>query len=522
MDLVIIAVAFLSGFIMLHFHMPPLIGFLATGFALNALGYASTPVIQSFADLGVTLLLFTIGLKLDVRSLLNKEIWLGASLHNLLTTAIFTLCLLGIKALGLSVFADLGLNDLALIAFALSFSSTVFAIKALQEKGEMNATYGTLAIGTLIMQDIFAVLFLTIISGKTPDISAVILFALPLARPLLFKCLDRAGHGEVLVLYGIFLALVVGAGLFNAVGVKADLGALILGMLMAGHPRASEMAKSLFNLKELFLVCFFINIGLSEQPTTEGLLIALLLLLLLPLKGMLYYLIFTTFNFRPRTALFASVTLFNYSEFGLIVGGIAYNMGLMPGNMLVAIAIAVSLSFVLAAPLNTFSHKLYVVASKRFAEPIPEKINSNDQVIDLGKASIMILGMGRIGAGAYDELEKDFPNNVLGIEAREDTVKLHQDNAKNVIHGDATDPDFWSRVISSKHIKLILLAMPNSHANTTAMGEITDIGFTGKVAAIARYEDELKELELLGIDAAYNIYLEAGSGFARHVKEQLL
>lgn len=522
MDLMIIAVAFLSGFLMLRCHMPPLVGFLATGFALHAVGYTSTPIIQSLADLGVTLLLFTIGLKLDVKSLLNKEIWLGATLHNFITTAVFTLCLLGIKTLGLSIFANLGLDDLALIAFALSFSSTVFAIKALQEKGEMNATYGTLAIGTLIMQDIFAVVFLSVISGKIPGVSALVLFALPLVRPILFKFLDRAGHGEVLVLYGMFLALVVGAGLFSAVGIKADLGALILGMLMAGHPRASEMAKSLFNLKELFLVCFFINIGLSEQPTFEGLLIALLLLLLLPLKGLLYYFIFSSFKFRVRTALFASVTLFNYSEFGLIVGGIAYQMGMMPGTILVAIAIAVSLSFVLAAPLNTFSHQLFTIATKRFHDPTPEKIHSNDKLIDLGNASILILGMGRIGSAAYEELEKDFPNQILGIEAREDTIKFHHDNQRRVIHGDATDPDFWSRIISSQQIKLILLAMPNSHANTTAMQEINDIDFSGKVAAIARYVDEVEELETLGIDAAYNIYLEAGSGFARHVKEQLL
>ncbi len=117
------------------------------------------------------------------------------------------------------------------------------------------------------MQDIFAVIFLTVSTGKIPEITALALFALPLLRPSLFKVLDKAGHGEMLVLYGIFLALVAGAGLFEAVGMKADLGALILGMMLAAHPKASEMSKSLFNLKELLLVCFFLNIGLSEEPT---------------------------------------------------------------------------------------------------------------------------------------------------------------------------------------------------------------------------------------------------------------
>ncbi|PKF50526.1 cation:proton antiporter family protein [Enterovibrio nigricans] len=522
MDLVIIAVAFLSGFLMLRCHMPPLVGFLIAGFALHAAGFTSTPIIQSLADLGVTLLLFTIGLKLDVRSLLNKEIWFGASLHNAMTTALFSLCLIGFKTVGISAFQDLAINELVLFAFALSFSSTVFAIKALQEKGEMNATYGTLAIGVLIMQDIFAVVFLTIASGKTPGVEALVLFGLPFLRPLLFRFLDKAGHGEVLVLFGIFLALVLGAGLFDAVGMKADLGALIVGMLMAGHPRASEMAKSLFNVKELFLVCFFLNIGLSEQPTMQGLMIALLLMLLLPLKGLLYYLIFNGFRFRIRTSLFATLTLFNYSEFGLIVGGIAYQLGMLPGSILVAIAIAVSLSFMISAPLNTFSHRIYSSIAQHLHDPTPENIHQNDQLIDLGKANVVILGMGRIGSGAYDEMNEAYPKGVLGIEAREDSVDKHVGEGRRVIHGDATDPDFWSRVTSSKHIELILLAMPNSQANTIAMEQIQQLGFKGKVAAIARYADELEQLQELGVDAAFNIYREAGSGFARHVKEQLL
>ncbi|PML80900.1 cation:proton antiporter family protein [Enterovibrio norvegicus] len=522
MDLIIIAVAFVSGFLMLRCHMPPLVGFLVAGFGLHAAGYASTPLIQTLADLGVTLLLFSIGLKLDVKSLLNREIWLGASVHNVLTTAVFTLCLLVFKTLGLSAFSALALNDIVLIAFALSFSSTVFAIKALQEKGEMNATYGTLAIGVLIMQDIFAVVFLTATSGKVPGVEALVLFALPLLRPVLFRLLDKVGHGEVLVLYGIFLALVAGAGLFDAVGMKADLGALILGMMMAGHSRASEMAKSLFNLKELFLVCFFLNIGLSEQPTVEGFIIAILFMLILPLKGLLYYGVFNSFKFRVRTSLFASLTLFNYSEFGLIVGGIAYKMGFMPGSILVALAIAVSLSFVLAAPLNTFSHKIYTYASARFRDPNPEKIHHNDQLIDLGHSSIVILGMGRIGSGAYDELAAAFPGKVLGIEARDESVVLHKEAGRHVIQGNATDPDFWSRVTSSQHIELILLAMPHSQANTIAMEQIHQLGFNGKVAAIAKYSDELALLKSLGVDEAYNIYCEAGAGFARHVKDQLI
>ena len=221
----------------------------------------------------------------------------------------YTAILFAIKQFGLSLFAELDIMGLVLIAFALSFSSTVFAVKILEEKSETNSLYGRIAIGILIMQDIFAVLFLTISVGKIPSIWAIGLLALPLIRPLFFKLLDRAGHGELLVLYGFFLALVIGAGLFESVGMKADLGALIAGMLLAGHPSAKEMAKSLFNLKELFLVCFFLSIGLGGLPHIDHLYVAGYLSLLLFGKIALYFLTLTSFKLRSRTSLFAAFSL---------------------------------------------------------------------------------------------------------------------------------------------------------------------------------------------------------------------
>ncbi len=161
---------------------------------------------------------------------------------------------------------------------------------------------------------------------------------------------------------------------------------------------------------------------------------AILLLLLLPMKGILYYIIFNLFRYRVRTSLLGTLTLFNYSEFGLIVGGLAYSMGMLPGNFLVAIAIAVSLSFLIAAPLNNIGHRLYKDASKWLKEFEPDKLNSSDKLIDLGNKKIMILGMGRIGSGAYDELVERYGEQVIGVETREESVQIHQAAGRNVIH----------------------------------------------------------------------------------------
>ena len=159
MEVIIITVAFLSGFLAIKCQLPPMVGFLSTGFVLHFFGYQSQPVITDLADLGVLLLLFTIGLKLDVKSLLGKEIWLGSTLHNIVTTLLFTFLLFALKLTGMTSLAEMTNQELVVLGFALSFSSTVFAVKTLQEKGEVNATFGSIAIGILVMQDIFAVLF---------------------------------------------------------------------------------------------------------------------------------------------------------------------------------------------------------------------------------------------------------------------------------------------------------------------------------------------------------------------------
>ncbi len=136
MDPVFLAVAFVLGFAARQVRLPPLVGFLAAGFALNGLGFESGPLLVQFADLGVTLLLFSIGLKLKIETLLKPEVWAGTSLHMAVTVVVFGLVIFALAAAGVLLFAGLDLATSALIAFALSFSSTVFAIKALEEKGE--------------------------------------------------------------------------------------------------------------------------------------------------------------------------------------------------------------------------------------------------------------------------------------------------------------------------------------------------------------------------------------------------
>ena len=517
-----IGTAFTFGMVINFTGLPPMVGFLLAGFALNYIGFEVTQELTTLANLGVTILLFSIGLKLDIRTLFKTEVWGGATIHIFASILFYTGLLFLLKYLGLYFFLDLDVSSLLLVAFALSFSSTVFAVKILEEKSETNSLYGRLAIGILIMQDIFAVLFLTVSVGKVPSIWALGLFALPLIRPLLFKLLDRAGHGELLVLYGFFLALVVGAGLFEFVGMKADLGALIAGMLLTGHPSAKDMAKSLFNMKELFLVCFFLSIGLGGLPQIDHIIVALILSLLLLGKISLYFLTLTKFQLRSRTALFAAFSLANYSEFGLIVASLATYQGWLTQDWLIITAIAVSLSFIIASLLNKYADTIYShfrLSLKRFQA---KRLHKDDRPVRVGDAQILVLGMGRIGSGAYDALKISYGEKVMGIDYNHQKTIEHREFGRRVITGDALDSDFWNKLQLTDNVKLILLSMPDHNGNRFAAEQLKNIDSCNfQVAALAHYQSDEVELNELGVNPVYNMYEEAGAGFAQHVWSEL-
>lgn len=173
------------------------------------------------ADLGVTLLLFAICLKLDVRILLRREVWLTTSAHMVISIVLGSIALWLAGVAGAAMLSGQSMQTIALLAFALSFSSTVFVVKVLEDRGESHALYGRVAVGILVMQDIIAVVFLTATSGHLPSPWALTLVGLwPLSR-VLRTIWTRLGHGEMQSLFGIVMALVPGYALFTALGVHS-------------------------------------------------------------------------------------------------------------------------------------------------------------------------------------------------------------------------------------------------------------------------------------------------------------
>jgi predicted Kef-type K+ transport protein len=504
-EVICISFAFVFGLAVRRIGLPPLVGFLAAGFVLAALGPSiALPaetgyVLKHVSHLGVLLLLFAVGLKLRLGQIAQPQVLVVALVHSALVA--------GALALGLTFLAGVDGQTALLLGIALSFSSTVFTAKTLGAKRDLGTLYGRTAIGILVVQDLVALAVLGFWGGNAPTLWALVLIpALVLLRPVLNWLLDAAGHDELLVLAGLLLALVIGGASFAAVGLSSEIGALAMGLLLSNHPRAKELSDTLWSLKELFLVGFFLQIGLSGLPGLPDIMLAVVLVLLLPVKGVLFFFLLIRFGLKARTAFLSATSLTVYSEFALIVAA-----ALLP-DWLVPLALAVSLSFVVAAPLDRWAQRLF----ERF-EPLLTRFevprtHREERIADLGTAEVLILGMGRTGTAAYDHLAFTH-DRILGLDADSYRVAAHQRAGRNVLMADVEDASFW-RGINLAKLVAVILAMDGIEAKEYAATALRRKGFTGPIVSHALYDDHIPRLKAAGATHTYLTMTQAGVGLA--------
>lgn len=509
-DPVVIVCALLCGLLAHSVRLPALVGYLAAGFVLHEFGAQEGDLLSQLADMGVTLLLFSIGLKLRPQELLEPKVW-GTTVAHMGLSILVLAPLVFLLVAGVSDSIALSAPQAVLIAFALSFSSTVFAIQVLQERGEMASRHASLAIGILLIQDIAAVIYIGASTGKLPEWSALGLLLLIPARPLILRLLRLSGHGELFTLFGLALAI-LGAQLFEMVGVKGDLGALILGTLLAGDQKAKELAKSLLHFKDLFLVGFFVSIGLGGWPAAELVIIAVVLGLLAPLKAPLYFWLSTRLHAPPRDAFLGSAVLANFSEFGLIVVALAASYETLDAQWSAALSLTVAVSFLLSSMMNIRIHTLYARWSSRLARF--RSVQLAKRLPDTSGVRAIILGMGNIGSGAYDAMRERHGDAILGVDENERKLLRHRAAGRRVVDADASDPDFWSNV-DLDTVEQVILALTNHEENKLVGKQLRSMGYTGAITAIVRFQEEDDELRQYEI-ASFNLFNEAGRGFAEH------
>jgi len=514
MDPLVIVLAFAAGILMRRAGYPPMLGYLVAGFVAHAVGVGSGEGLKPLADAGVTLLLFTIGLKLNPSALKPKYVWASALLHMVVAVPLTAAVILLVGHLYEPLALTSSLSAWAL-AFALSFSSTVFAIKMCEERGESASFYASIAIGVLVVQDVMAVIYLGVASGKYPTPWALGLLVLFFARPLLQRMMRAIGHGELLLFSGVVFALTM-SEVFELVNIKGDLGALLIGVLVASADRqkAKELHDKLAGLKNLLLIGFFLQIGYYGFPSVMMIIVACVLTALLVLRPFIYFTLFTLFGLRARTAWFSGMLLFNYSEFGLIVAAASVQAGMLSSDWVTTLTLAMALSFFVATPVNKQVHQLYQRYRIKLTSFERETRLPEEEIGSLGEVDTAVLGMGRVGRNAYEALSRAGRNAIVGIEESFVRTSALQQDGFHCVHGDASDRDFWERTNMAK-CDLIMVGLSNHRENLQVVSLARELGYQGQLAVAARFADQKEQLEELGC-ISFNLYEEVGRDFAMH------
>lgn len=506
-EVVWIGFAFVLGSIAKGVGLPSLIGYLVAGFViayldqLQLVDAGDTHLLAEIAHYGVLLLLFTVGLKLRLRNLLRLEILGTGILH-------FTVSV-GVLSFAFFNLLPLSWHEALILASAVSFSSTVLVAKVLEGRRELRAFHGRVSIGILIVQDLLALGVVAFTGGGTPEPWALAVLLLPLLRKPVYWLLDYCGHDELLLLFGLLLALVAGGYGFEQLGLSSELGALAFGALIAGHRGTEELTKSLWSVKELLLVGFFLQIGIEEVPNWHALWFAVILVLLLPLKGALFFLLLTGFRLRARNAFRSALSLSNFSEFGLIVTSIALPEWTVP------MALVVAFSFVASAPAHRLGDILFTRFSSWLSRFERKGHHPDFQLLSLGDAQVLVIGMGRTGTSAYNYLAEQ-RLDVVGIDSDPDKVNAHIRAGRRVEFADAEDRQLWQH-LKAPQLQAVILAANDVETKVMAVRQLRERGFNGVVVSHAMYSDQAERITAAGADRTFQTMSEAGVGLAEHV-----
>lgn len=518
MEILWIIMAIIMGLLSKKIGLPPLVGYLGAGFAITA----GLPVLSEYAPgvgeidvhfdalsyvahAGILLLLFSVGLKIKIKQIVQPVV-VGTGLMHIVFSILFL-------SPGIFFVFEQDVRTSFLLACTLSFSSTVLAASVLESKQELNAFHGQIAIGVLIIQDLMAMVLMSGASGTYPTPWSLLALLVFFGKPLIYKLLDASGHNEMLLLSGLGLALVAGGAGFSALGLSGELGALIFGALCAGHSKSNALAKSLWGVKELFLIAFFLSIGLNGLPTVYDLSFALVMTMLLPLQAIMFFLLLVSFKLKSRTAFLSSVTLTNFSEFSLIVAATVLPEWMVP------LAIAVSLSFIISAPINHYAHPIFDKIEwwlSMFERP---GYHPDEAPITIGNYDILIMGMGKIGRSAYKEAAKS-KHRVIGFDSDANKIKNLQDEKFNIVYADAEHGNFWKRLDTSD-LKAVVLAMDCGDATLIATKALRKKGFTGFIISHTEYREFADKLKSAGISESYVTMEEVGNSLVYHTLKEL-
>mgnify|MGYP005845717755 CR=1 FL=1 len=530
----ILGLAALGGALALLLRQPLIVAFIAVGMLLGPSVFGmvdESDEIELFARMGIALLLFVVGLKLDLHIIRTVgPVALAAGLGQVFFTSF----------VGWLIALALGFEQVAAIyiAVALTFSSTIIVVKLLSDKREVDALHGRIAVGFLIVQDIVVVLVmiaLTAVGQAGEGVSlgreallillkgiAMLAAVALLMRYVLPKLLYHLAHSsELLMLFAIAWA-VLGASAGDALGFSKEVGAFLAGISIASTRYREQVAARLVSLRDFLLLFFFIELGATLDLGTLGaqvgpaLVFSVFVLVGNPIivMGIMGWM-----GYRKRTGFLAGLTVAQISEFSLILAALGLGLGHLEPETVGLITLVGLITISASTYMILYSHQLYERLAPwlgLFERRVAHRERDSLLGADEEEVDILLIGLGRFGAAIAESL-RDRGCRLLVVDFDPERVELHARDGYAVHYGDAEDPEFVASLPLGR-ARWVVSTVRDQDINRTLLHGLREQGYGGKVALATSSRHEARALEADGVDLVLVPYSDA----AREAAERLL
>ncbi len=524
---VLLLVASVIGAIGVRLRQPLIVAFIAVGVLVgpSVLGWVSAnDQVDLLAKLGIALLLFVVGLKLDLHIIRAMG---AVALATGLGQVFFT------SVVGYFIAIALGMTPVTAlyVAVALTFSSTIIIVKLLSDKREVDALHGRIAIGFLIVQDIVVVLVMIGLTalGEAGDtaglgrealavlikgglfIVAIGLLMHYVLTPLLHQL---ARSPELLVLFAIAWAVALGAA-GGHLGFSKEVGAFLAGVSLASTPYREAIGSRLVSLRDFLLLFFFIDLGAGLDLATLGAqVVPAILLSLFVLIGnpLIVMVILGAMGYRKRTGFLAGLTVAQISEFSLILGALGLSLGHIDADTMGLITLVGLITISASTYMILYSHLLYERVSPWlgvFERQRAYREEAQDQDMDQNRVDVILFGLGRFGTRIARELRLR-GYRVLGVDFDPNLVRRQEGHGYVVRYGDAEDPEFLASLPLGR-VRWVLSSLRETPVNLALLHGLRDFGYKGRVAVTAHATAEAEQLKQAGADRVLVPYADAAA-----------
>lgn len=527
----ILGIAVGLGFIGRMLKQPLIVSFIAVGLLVGPYGLdllRSVEKIHLLSEMGIAVLLFVVGLKLDVSLIRTSgKVALATGLGQVLFTSVF----------GYFICIALGFESVTsiYIAVALTFSSTIIIVKLLSDKKEIQSLHGQISIGFLIVQDIAVILAMIILSamGTQSDFTlweeivwvvvkgiAMIIVTILLIRYVMYRITSlMARTPELLVLFSLTWAIAL-AAVSDYLGFSKEVGAFLGGISLASTPYREVISGKLVSLRDFLLLFFFIHLGsqvnvaLIGQQIIPALVLSFFVLIGNPIIVMI---ILGVMGYRKRTGFLAGLNVAQISEFSLILAALGLSLGQIDEETLGLITLVGLITIGISTYLIMYSHQIYewVAPSLR----IFERSNPFREVGDTRrvqkKYDVIIFGLGMYGNNIARSLEEQ-GFKVFGVDFDPRSVKRWNKKGRDAQYGDADDPELME--ILPADSQCVISTLPDKQINLALIRYLRQVSYQGKIAVTSYYGRTAKELELAGADLILLPFVDASENVVEKLK----